>query len=103
MYVTVELHLQPPTTLIRLPERAVRPGKMAWILRDNKLVMVSPLRLIELINLPAVVESADASVEPQRVWVADADASGLKVGERIIVSPLVAAYPQMPVREQTGP
>jgi len=103
MYVTVELHLQPPTTLIRLPERAVRPGKMAWILRDNKLVMVSPLRLIELINLPAVVESADVSVEPQRVWVADADASGLKVGERIIVSPLVAAYPQMPVREQTGP
>ena len=126
MYVTIELHLEPSTTLIRLPERAVRPGKTAWMFRDGKLEMVSPLRLIELMTLPVATASAGlpagavaatpaaaspAAASPakavtselERVWIADAEASGLQVGERIIVSPMVAVYPQMPVRERTDP
>jgi hypothetical protein len=97
MYVSVELHLAPPGTLIRLPERAVRPGKTAWVVRDGKLEIVRPLRLIELI------EEDEGSELERRFWIADAKASRLSVGDPLVISPLVAFYEGMPVREQTTP
>lgn len=99
MYVTVEMHATPQTALVRVPERAVHPGKTGWVVRDGALRRIRPLRLIELVERDDGPERDSSDLEA-RFWIADADASQLAVGDRLVVSPLVAVYDGMPVQEQ---
>lgn len=96
MYVMVEIHVTPNSTLVRIPEQAINPGKALWVARDNQLRVVKPIRLIELIDEPG------PAGEPNRYWIADAEASRLTVGDAIIISPLTAVTDGMPIRPEAS-
>ncbi len=82
MYVTVKIHATPRTPLLRVSERAVRPGKQIWIVRSGKLE-------VQKIHIARVV-GEDVLV--------DATASKLKAGDRMVVSPLSGAKAGMAVQ-----
>lgn len=87
MYVTVRIHTQPRTTLLRVPAKGGRPGNVVWRVREGRL---------EILNVRAAVVREDSVlVDPQR--------SGLAAGDRVIVSPLAVATEGMPVREESSP
>ncbi len=81
MYVRVRIHARPDASLVTAPEEAIRPGGKVWVVRDNKLY-------IESIAVAAVVDGAA---------VIDAEASHLRPGDRIVVTPLALAQDGMPV------
>jgi hypothetical protein len=85
---------------MRVPERAVRPGKQVWVVRDGRLAVVTRVRLVELVD-GDVEDSAAQPGRPVKVWLVDA-ASGLQAGDDVVVSPLAAAWDGMPVREGGG-
>ena len=74
MFVTVQIHAHPQAMLLRLPERAIRPGNEIWLVRKGKLdrghVHV-------------------ARVTPEGVLI-DAARSDLSPGEQVVVTPLSA-------------
>ena len=45
MFVNVKLVVPAKTTLLRIPEEAVRPGKMLWVVRKDKLQIMGPITL----------------------------------------------------------
>ena len=82
MYVTVLLHTDPADPLLEVPEAAVRPGNVVWVVRDGKL---------ETVTVPvAAIENGVALVPPE--------AGVLKPGDRLVTTPLPAAVPGMTVR-----
>ncbi len=74
MFVTVQIHAHPNAMLLRLPERAIRPGNEIWLVRNGKLdrghVHV-------------------ARVTPGGVLI-DAARSDLSPGDQVVVTPLSA-------------
>ncbi|MCA9113692.1 MAG: HlyD family efflux transporter periplasmic adaptor subunit [Planctomycetaceae bacterium] len=87
MYVTVRLHTLSDVPLVRLPERAVRPGNTVWQIVDGKLAIRSV----------TVRQTSGGSV------LLDAEASQLTAGDRIIVSPLSSPEPGMAVQDEAAP
>lgn len=82
MYVTVRMHLGSPAGLLKVPERAVRPGNQAWRVRDGRLHVVD-------------LEVARATDE----WaLVRADSGDWIAGDRVVVTPLSAVRDGMSVR-----
>jgi hypothetical protein len=94
MYVSVELHLSPNVPLASVPEHAVRPGKAVWVVRDGRLKVVRPVRLVELVNV------ADETGLEQSHWVIELAGSGMRPGDQVVASPLNYATDGMEVRVQ---
>ncbi len=84
MFVEVEFHTRPSTPLLRIPERAVRPGSIVWRVTDGRLerVGVHVVRVVDGVALVLGVGSA------------------LSEGDRIVVSPLSTETSGQTVREQ---
>lgn len=87
MYVTVTLNVETPTRLLRIPARAVQPDGRVLTVADGKL-RVHTIR--------------PARVMPGSVIVR-ADATQLAVGDRIVVTQLVAPIDGSTVREMVRP
>ena len=81
-YVSVTLPVSPKTTLIEIPNAAVRPNRQVWSVSDNRLV---------------IHEVEIARVLPESVLVRS-DRVSLMPGDHVVVSPLKIAYDGMPVR-----
>ena len=81
MYVTVLIDCRPEHPVLRIPESAMRPGNVVWLVREGKLrqVTVQPLRVLKdslLISPSQEIQTDDVT----------------------IVSPLGIAHNEMPVR-----
>jgi hypothetical protein len=85
MYVRVRIHCQPNTPLVRLPERAIRPGNTIWLLRDGKLVF-EKVQVATLDHEMAILDAAGGSIAP---------------GDKVVVSALAHAHAGMEVKEET--
>jgi len=83
MYVQVRIHCQPATPLVRLPERAIRPGNTIWLLRDGKLAF----------------EKVHIATIDREVAILDATGAPFQAGDKVVVSPLAYAHAGMEVRE----
>lgn len=81
MYVTVTFHIEQPSELLLIPERAVQPGKAIWIVDDGRLVEKRSLDLIELIT-----KRSDAGVA-NSYWLVEATATGLDSQYQVVVPP----------------
>ncbi len=84
MYVKVKLLARPRTHLLRLPERAIRPGNVVWMVRDGRLAS-GRVRIAAVIDGQAVLH---------------ADESDVVVGDKVVVSPIASETTGTKVREQ---
>jgi hypothetical protein len=82
MYVQIRIPIDPPQSLLALPQASVRPGNQVWIARDGML-------RIETVNV--------AKVGRDQVLV-EAGATSLRPGDEVITSPLAAMQEGMAVR-----
>jgi len=87
MFVTVSVHAQPGTELLKIPQRAVQPGNTVWHVVNGQLAV----RRIRV---------AASSADTVLVY---AEPSGLEPGMRLVSSPLAVATEGMAVREKTPP
>ena len=83
MYVSVEIPLKGNVSLLEIPETAIRPGNLVWIVREGKL-HAEKIRVVDTSGKQLLVELG---------------ASGLKPGDHVVTSPLSVANEGMPVRE----
>jgi multidrug efflux pump subunit AcrA (membrane-fusion protein) len=81
MFVTVTFHVNQPSLLLLIPERAVQPGKSLWIVNEDQLNEKRALDLIELI------QADDGSGQNGSYWLVEASATGLTASDRVIVPP----------------
>ena len=86
MFVTVMIHVEPQAQLVRIPEKAVRPGNRVWIVRPSegqKQLAILEVRVVRVADEAAIVLAGD-----------------LEAGDRVVVTPLSGAEDGMVVREQ---
>ena len=74
MFVSIEIDAYPHATLLRLPERAIRPGNQVWLVRDGKLDRVA-------VHV--------ARVTSEGVLI-DAARSDLVAGDQVVTTPITA-------------
>jgi multidrug efflux pump subunit AcrA (membrane-fusion protein) len=96
MFVTVTFHVDQPSPLLLIPERAVQPGKAVWIVEDGLLNEKRSLELIELIQV------GDDAGEEQSYWLVEAAATGLKADDRVVVPPFGVLSDGEQVREEAA-
>lgn len=84
MFVQAEFHVRPRSPLLRVPERAVRPGGIVWRVQDGRLERLA-------VNVARVVDG---------IALIPAVGSPLIDGDRIVVSPLSTETSGQTVREQ---
>jgi len=82
MYVSLEFHVDPRVELLKVPESAVRPGDVLWLVRDGKLVRQT-VSVARVVNGFALIPAAS---------------SGLKAGDLVVTSPLATELSGQPVR-----
>jgi len=86
MFVTVKIHAEPQARMVRIPEKAVRPGRRVWIVRgaegQTQLAMLD-VRVVGVADEAAIVLAGE-----------------LAPGDRVVVTPLSGAEEGMVVREQ---
>jgi RND family efflux transporter MFP subunit len=82
MYVSLEFHVDPRVSLLRIPESAVRPGDVLWLVRDGKLER-------QTVNVARVVDG---------FALIPAASSGLKPGDLVVTSPLATELSGQSVR-----
>lgn len=87
MYVRARIHCQPSTPLVRLPERALRPGKTIWLLRDGKLEF----------------QKVQVAAIDRDVAIIDATGAPFSAGDKVVVSALAYAHSGMEVKQQPSP
>jgi len=92
MYVTVKIHVDPGSVVLRIPERAVQPGGMVGRIRDGKLKMV-PVELTEVIPEGALV------IAPPDV-LREGDAVAVSPTPFVENNPLAVSGDGLPVEEQ---
>lgn len=83
MFVEVSVHVKTEVPLVAMPERALRPGNRVWLVRDGKLE-VETVEVVQVVNDEVLLRE---------------DTSPIKLGDRVVVSPLSAPFPGMPVTE----
>ncbi|MEQ9409131.1 MAG: biotin/lipoyl-binding protein [Fuerstiella sp.] len=83
MYVTLRIPVESPASLLQLPIEAVRPGGQVWVSDNGRL---------------RVTQVTVATVAGESVLVKQ-HASGLKPGDRVIVSPLASVQDGLRVVE----
>jgi multidrug efflux pump subunit AcrA (membrane-fusion protein) len=74
MFVSVRIKAHPNTTLLRLPEQAIRPGNEVWLVREGKLDRVH-------------VQVARVTVDGVLI---DASRSDLAEGDQVVTTPMKA-------------
>jgi len=84
MYVSIEVPLEGNVSLLEIPETAVRPGNLVWVVREGKL-HAEKIR---------VVDTSDEQI------LVELGASGLKSGDHVVTSPLSVANEGMLVRKK---
>ena len=86
MYVSLEFHVDPLVNLVKVPESAVRPGNVLWLVRgpkgDRKLERKT-VNVARVVNGFALIPAAS---------------SGLKSGDPVVTSPLATELNGQPVR-----
>ncbi|MCA9005879.1 MAG: HlyD family efflux transporter periplasmic adaptor subunit [Planctomycetaceae bacterium] len=83
MFVVIDIPLKGNVSLLEIPEMAIRPGNLVWVVRDGKLHS-EKVRVVDISGDQMLVEQG---------------ASGLKPGDRVVISPLSTANEGMPVSE----
>tara|TARA_R110002111_G_scaffold18931_2_gene46258 strand:+ start:91408 stop:92859 length:1452 start_codon:yes stop_codon:yes gene_type:complete len=83
MYVSIEIPLVGNVSLLKIPETAIRPGNLVWVVRDGKLHS-EKIRVVDTSGDLLMVELG---------------ASGLKPGDHAVTSPLSTASEGLQVRE----
>ena len=81
MFVSVTLHLDHPGTLVFVPERAVRPGKAVWVIRDERVVNVALRKILDR------KERMDDQGARHEYLLVEAVGDSLQRGDRVIVPP----------------
>jgi multidrug efflux pump subunit AcrA (membrane-fusion protein) len=81
MYVTVRIPINSSVPLLEVPAEAVRPGELLWIVRDEKLRIVSA-PLVRVDGDSALVQQSDATI---------------KAGDQVVTSPLASVSDGMSV------
>lgn len=87
MFVKVEVLVETPRQLVSVPADAVRPSGDVWLVRDGELVIMRPPRV---------------HATPEAVLYA-ADESGIRPGDKVVVSQLANPYDGMPLQEELPP
>ena len=82
MFVSLEFHVDPRASLLRIPESAVRPGDVLWLVRDGKLVRQT-VKVARVVNGFALIP---------------ATTSRLQAGDLVVTSPLSTELSGQPVR-----
>lgn len=83
MYVSIEIPLKGNVSLLKIPETAIRPGNLIWVVRDG-ILHSEKIRVVDTSGDLLLVELG---------------ASGLKPGDHVVTSPLSTANEGMQVRE----
>ncbi|MBI84575.1 MAG: hypothetical protein CMJ81_15380 [Planctomycetaceae bacterium] len=81
MYVSVILHVQPETSLITMPESAIKPGNLIWTVVENQLS-------IERVHI--------VRVQHGKAFII-AEPGTLTAGAQIVTTPIAGDYDGMPV------
>jgi len=84
MYVSVKIHTKPESSLLKVPEAAVRPGGRLWRVRDGKLHVVE----VHVVNVS------------DHVATIRANGSEVIVGDKVVVTPLAFVEDGMAVKEK---
>ncbi len=82
MFVSIDIPLEGNVSLLQIPETAVRPGNHVWVVREGKL-HAEKIRVVDTSGSQLLVELG---------------ASGLKLGDHVVTSPLSVANEGMLVR-----
>ncbi|MFK7778952.1 MAG: HlyD family efflux transporter periplasmic adaptor subunit [Gimesia sp.] len=82
MFVSIEIPLEGNVSLLEIPETAVRPGNLVWVVREGKL-HAEKIRVVDMSGEQLLVELG---------------ASGLISGDHVVTSPLSVANEGMLVR-----
>lgn len=100
MFVSIRIHAEPQASFVRVPEAALQPGKRVLRVRDNKLQIVGPLMLAQLVD-----DHCDdcEKTTARKSWIVHVSKQELQPGDHIVSSPLPTAYQGMPVKERTEP
>ncbi|MEO8495455.1 MAG: HlyD family efflux transporter periplasmic adaptor subunit [Planctomycetota bacterium] len=96
MFVTVTFHVDQPSPLLLIPERAVQPGKVVWIVNNGQLEEKQSLNLIELI------EVKDDAGDDASFWLVEAATTGLTADDRVVVPPFGVLSNGAEVREDAS-
>lgn len=83
MYVSIKIPLEGNVSLLKIPDTAIRPGNLIWVVREGKLHS-EKVRVVDTSGDQLLVELG---------------ASGLKRGDHAVTSPLSTASEGMAVRE----
>jgi len=83
MFVALEIHARPKANLLRVPEIAVRPGNKVWRVRDGRLHTLG-VQVVTIANQVAVLR---------------ATAGDLRIGDKVVISPLAETTDGMAVTE----
>ena len=96
MFVTATFHVNQPSPLLLIPERAVQPGKTVWIIKGGRLEEKPSLDLIELIQVK------DDTGEEASFWLVEAATTGLTTDDRVVVPPFGILSNGAEVREDAS-
>jgi len=88
MFVKVTIYVSPRSSLLCLPREAVQPGNVVWRVEAGKLES-RQVRIARLLSDDTALLYADGAT--------------IRVGDRVVVSPLAVAIDGMPVRELESP
>ena len=83
MYVAIEIPINPPIELLRIPIAALRAGGHVWIVREGHL-HIEKVEVARSEDNFVIIRRKDKAVKP---------------GDRVVTSPLSAVQNKMPVRE----
>lgn len=93
MFVTARLHTEPDTKYLRVPQRAVRPGKEIWLVEPTDGKPGSQIKVAKA----QVVGVSGSSL------LIDGEASKIVPGDKAVVSPMVEVYDGLVVEEKAKP
>lgn len=83
MFVALEIHARPKANLLQVGEMAVRPGNKVWRVRDG-LLNAKTVQVVTIANEKAVLRAAP---------------DHLRIGDKVVVSPLAEITDGMEVEE----
>ena len=81
MYVSVILHVQPGTSLITVPEFAIKPGNLIWTVVENQL-SIERVHVVRVHHGKAFIKAITGA---------------LTAGTQIVTTPIAGDYDGMPV------
>jgi multidrug efflux pump subunit AcrA (membrane-fusion protein) len=97
MFVRLRIHAQPDAALVRIPERAIRPGGKVFVVRNIRPVREEPAEngAGDAKNVPRewnegtmFEEKVQVAAVMNEMAVIDAGAFRLRAGERVVVTPV---------------